>query len=141
MYPILPPDYTVEYDGVLAPVVSQYSVPQKKDFKSLQLFAGAGFRSDWDVSNHWRVAFDFRVNYGIFDPRTDEYTKTKIKLFLYELLANAEICLLNYPSEFHAILNLKKVIKSVRRQLKGTSRQYKPAKYPWAKPSKSKPKG
>ena len=86
VYPILPPDYTVEYDGVLVPEINEYPIAEKKDFRSIQLFASAGFRSDWDVSNHWRVSIDFRVNYGIFDPRTDAYTKNlSTNLALYEL--------------------------------------------------------
>lgn len=73
VYPILPSDYTIVYDGVVSPEVSKYTIAEKKDFKSYQVFALLGFRSDWEISDDWMMSLDFRMNYGIFDPRTDEY--------------------------------------------------------------------
>lgn len=71
--PSLPEGYTLEYDGVLAPVVQNQVNASQENFNSLQVFAGVGLRSDWDVSNHWRVSLDVRLNYGLFDTRTDAY--------------------------------------------------------------------
>ena len=73
VYPILPSDYTIVYDGVVSPAISKYTIADKKDFKSYQVFALLGFRSDWEVSDDWMMSLDVRMNYGIFDPRTDEY--------------------------------------------------------------------
>lgn len=73
VYPILPPSYTVEYDGVLAPEVKGLKMLEKKDFNSLQFFGGLGFRSDWDVTEAWRVSFDVRANYSAMETRTDAY--------------------------------------------------------------------
>jgi hypothetical protein len=73
VYPILPQSYTVEYDGVLAPEVKDLKMLEKKDFNSLQFFGGLGFRSDWDVTEAWRVSFDVRANYSVMETRTDAY--------------------------------------------------------------------
>ncbi len=72
-YPILPSTYVVEYDGVIAPETSELAVLARDDFKRFQVFASAGFRSDWDLSENWRVSLDVRANYAFFDSRTDEY--------------------------------------------------------------------
>jgi hypothetical protein len=73
VYPILPDDYEVEYDGVVSPVVNNYTMLAKTDYRNLQIFADAGLRSDWDINEDWRVSFDFRVCYGLFEPRTNAY--------------------------------------------------------------------
>ena len=73
VYPVLPQDYIVEYDGVLAPPIDDLTIVEKTDFKPFQFFACAGFRSDWDLSENWRISLDMRVNYGITEPRTTGY--------------------------------------------------------------------
>jgi hypothetical protein len=73
VYPILPPDYQVEYDGVVSPKVDNNMMLGRSDHNSLQIFGCAGFRSDWDINENWRVSFDFRVNYGFFEPRNSAY--------------------------------------------------------------------
>jgi hypothetical protein len=86
VYPILPADYQVEYDGVVSPAVNKYSMLEKSDFRNLQVFADMGFRSDWDISDDWRVSFDFRVCYGIFEPRSDAYMdRLNARQTLYDL--------------------------------------------------------
>lgn len=72
-YPILPPDYTVEYDGVLVPNLRDFTLLDKSDFNQLQVYGAIGFRSDWDLSENYRVSFDLRGYYGIFDPRKKGY--------------------------------------------------------------------
>jgi hypothetical protein len=72
---ILPPGYTREFDGVVVPSVKNQTVMRKKDYNAIQLFAGLGIRSDWDLTGHWRISFDFRVNYGLTDSRSSEYLK------------------------------------------------------------------
>jgi hypothetical protein len=72
VYPNLPDEYIVEYDGVLAPEAN-LEILNKNDFKSFQLFALIGLRSDWYFSENWKLSFDFRANYTIFDSRSDNY--------------------------------------------------------------------
>jgi hypothetical protein len=73
VYPALPSDYIVEYDGVLAPKVKNYAMLTKKDYNALQWFGSAGFRSDWDITEAWRISLDVRGNYGVRETRTPEY--------------------------------------------------------------------
>ncbi len=73
VYPVLPPEYIIEYDGVIAPAANNRVMLEKKDFNSLQVFGSGGFRSDWDVSENWRVSLDVRINYGIWEPRSESY--------------------------------------------------------------------
>jgi hypothetical protein len=70
---ILPPGYTREFDGVAVPAIREQTVMRKKDYNPVQLFAGLGVRSDWDFTSHWRLSFDFRVNYGLTDSRSSDY--------------------------------------------------------------------
>jgi hypothetical protein len=65
--------YNVVYDGVVSPEVAQLKTLQKSDFKAIQIFVSVGFRSDWDITDHARVSFDFRANGGVFDPRSSAY--------------------------------------------------------------------
>jgi hypothetical protein len=75
VYPVLPETYTLEYDGVLAPDVNDFTMLEKKDFNPIQFFAAFGFRSDWDVTEAWRVSFDVRANYALLETRNDAYLK------------------------------------------------------------------
>jgi len=65
--------YVIEYDGVVSPARNDFQSVRKSDFKSMQVFASVGIRSDWDITDHARISFDFRANAGVFDPRTEEY--------------------------------------------------------------------
>jgi hypothetical protein len=73
VYPVLPASYTPEYDGVLAPEVDNFTMLRKKDFNPIQFFGAFGFRSDWDVTEAWRISFDIRANYALLETRTDAY--------------------------------------------------------------------
>jgi hypothetical protein len=84
VYPILPPDYIVEYDGVIAPQTNKMQILRTEDFNRFQLFGSFGFRSDWDFKESWRIAFDFRANYGINETRNGAYLaqiRTNEKLY------------------------------------------------------------
>ncbi|HEY0741864.1 MAG TPA: outer membrane beta-barrel protein [Chryseosolibacter sp.] len=84
--PILPSDYVVEYDGVIAPEIKKLEIVSKDDFKPFQFFGSLGFRSDWDFKKSWRVAFDLRANYGFTEPRSDAYlVRAKENQTLYDL--------------------------------------------------------
>ncbi len=72
-YSLLPDTYTVEYDGVVSPLVNNLETLKKTDFKSVQVFGSLGLRSDWDITDHARLSFDLRANGGVFDPRSADY--------------------------------------------------------------------
>lgn len=67
------PGYVIAYDGVFVPQVNKLEYVSKDKFKSFQVFAGLGLRSDFDLSDEWSINFDGRVNFGIFDSRTSAY--------------------------------------------------------------------
>src|SRR5690606_20866109 len=72
-YPSLPSDYMVEYDGVLAPETSSLVIADRDDYNPIQVTFSGGFRSDWDLSDEWRISLDVRINYGLFDNRSSDY--------------------------------------------------------------------
>ncbi len=127
VYPILPDDYVVEYDGVAVPDVSDYPIGTPNDFKSFQLFAGAGFRSDWDVSNHWRVVFDFRVNYGLYEPRTDEYlARLNAYQTLYDLPGKRRDMFVQLSVGISRYIDFEKSDQERKKKLRGSSKKYQP---------------
>lgn len=67
------PGYSSVYDGVFVPEVKDLEYVTNDKFKPFQLFAGIGLRSDFDISEDWSINFDGRANFGIFDPRKEEY--------------------------------------------------------------------
>jgi hypothetical protein len=86
VYNVLPTDYQVEYDGVVSPAVNNLKTLQKTDFKASQFFGSVGIRSDWDVTEHARLSFDFRGNIAAFDPRSSDYLqRSKDNLTIYEI--------------------------------------------------------
>jgi len=141
VYPILPPDYIVQYDGVAVPEVNGYIISEKKDFKSLQIFAAAGFISDWDISNHWRLSIDFRVNYGIYEPRTDAYlTKLNANQTLYDIPGKRRDMFAQLSVGISRYIEFEKSDQERKKKLKGSSKKYKPTHYPYPKPRNRKPK-
>lgn len=142
VYPILPPNYIVQYDGVAVPEVNDYIISEKKDFKSVQAFVAAGFRSDWDVSNHWRVSIDFRVNYGIFEPRTDEYlAKLNANQTLYDIPGKRSDMFAQLSFGISRYIEFDKDDQDRKKKLKGSSKKFKPKVYPYPKPRATKSKG
>jgi hypothetical protein len=73
VYPVLPEDYVVEYNGVVAPDVRNQILAETKDFDPFQIFGSFGFRSDWDVTEGWRISLDVRANYSAFETRNTTY--------------------------------------------------------------------
>lgn len=67
------PGYVVSYDGVFVPDVNNQIYVSKDKFSPIQLFAGLGLRSDFDLNDDWSLNFDGRANFGIFDPRKKDY--------------------------------------------------------------------
>ncbi|MBL0743972.1 outer membrane beta-barrel protein [Chryseolinea lacunae] len=141
-YSILPPGYTVQYDGVMVPEVKDYPISAKSDFRSLQVFAAAGFRSDWDISNHWRVSFDCRVNYGLFDPRTDAYiTKLNSNSTLYDMPGGRRDMFVQLNIGISRYIDFEKSDQERKRNLKGNHKRFTPKSYPGQKTRTSKPRG
>jgi hypothetical protein len=92
VYPILSQEeyknagYSIEFEGVLSPSVNELITLKKSDFKPMQVFVSLGFRSDWDVTDHARVSFDFRANASAFDPRSVDYIdRANANQTLYEI--------------------------------------------------------
>ena len=140
VYPILPDGYTVEYDGVAVPAVQDYIMAEKEDFKPLQVFAAAGLQSDWDISNHWRVIFDLRFNYGLFDPRSDDYlSRVESNQTLYDMSGKRNDMFAQFSVGIARYIEFEKSDQERKKKLKGTTRQYMP-KYPYRKPRSAKPR-
>jgi hypothetical protein len=141
VYSLLPPDYTIEYDGVLTPEVSNYSIAEKKDFRSMQLFAGAGFRSDWDPSNFWRISVDLRMYYGIFDPRTEYYTMAdESSPALYKMPGDRKDVFAQVTVGISRYIEFEKSERERKKKLKGTTKKYKSTQYPGQRSRQSRPK-
>lgn len=140
-YPILPPDYTIEYDGVLTPEVNNRVLGEKSDFRSLQLFVGAGFRSDWDPTDHWRISVDLRVNYGIFDPRTKAFTDHKeTTQSLYEIPGERKDMFAQFTVGIARYIDFEKADQDPKKRFKKSSKKYKPSQYPGRRIRHAKPK-
>lgn len=86
VYPILPDDYTIEYDGVVVPKVNDYQMLSSSDFNKIQFTGALGFRSDWEVTELLKISFDLRANYSFLEPRTTAYlTKVDNHETLYDI--------------------------------------------------------
>jgi Outer membrane protein beta-barrel domain len=72
----VPAGYTVAYDGVYVPTLTNQEYVTKDKFSLFQLFAAVGLRSDFDLNDNWSINFDGRANFGILDPRTSDYIHT-----------------------------------------------------------------
>jgi hypothetical protein len=141
VYSSLPSTYTIEYDGVLTPEVNDLILGDKSDFRPLQIFVGAGFRTDWDPSNHWRISAELRMNYGLFDPRTDPSLRSKeSSSSLYELPGKRRDMFAQFTLGISRYIEFDKSETDRKKKLKGTRRMYKPTQHPASKTRQSKPK-
>ncbi len=140
--PVLPTNYVREYDGVLSPTVKDYSMLAKNDFNSFQFFVGAGFRSDWDVSQSWRISFDLRANYGLLDPRTSVYL-AKVENFqtLYDLPGIRRDMFMQFTIGIAKYKELERKDREKSKSVNGSPKRRTPSRYPSRKPPKSKSKG
>jgi len=69
------PGYSISYDGVFVPQVTNQVYVSKDKFSAFQLFAAIGLRSDFDLNDDWSLNFDGRANFSIFDSRTPAYVR------------------------------------------------------------------
>lgn len=67
------PGYTIAYDGVFVPEVTNQIHVSKDKYNVFQLFGAFGIRSDLDLSEHWSVMLDGRANFAVFDSRNNAY--------------------------------------------------------------------
>lgn len=141
VYPVLPPDYNIEYDGVEVPPVDNYLMAGKSDFKTMQVFAGIGLQSDWDVSNHWRVFFDLRANYGLFDPRTDAYIqRVEAHETLYDIPGTRHDAFAQFSVGIARYIDFEKRDVEKKKKIRSERKGHSTVKYPYRKPRNSNPK-
>ncbi len=123
VYPILPDDYTIEYDGVITPVINDLTMISKEDL-------------------HWRASLDFRVNYGLNDPRNDEYL-IRLNDFqtLYDLPGTRKDTFAQLSIGIARYIDLDKGEQDRRKRIKNEPRHQVPMKYPSKRNRSSKPRG
>jgi hypothetical protein len=137
VYPILPPGYNVDYDGVNVPEVHDYPMLSKNDFQKIQLFGSAGLHSDWDVSNDWRVSFDFRVGYALTDSRTKNYLdRLNAYQTLYDFPGKRREAYAQFSVGISRYIEFDKSDRDRKKKLKG-SKKFTPK----TSPKRSKPRG
>lgn len=135
------PGYTVEYDGVLVPTMKNRSLLKKDDFVSFQLFGGLGFRSDWEISESWRVSFDLRGNVGLFEPRKGSHlVKIKNNETIYEMDGARRDLFLSFNIGIARTVEIEPQEKERQVRKRKETKPYRPKKYPWPGPRNTKPK-
>ncbi len=117
------------------------SISQKKDFRPVQLFAGAGFRTDWDPSNHWRISVDLKLNYGVFDPRSGTYKENlESTVGLYEVATDRRDIFAQFTVGISRYIEFDKSDKERSKKIRGSSKRFKPSQYPGQRVRVGKPK-
>ncbi len=139
------PGYTVYYDGVQVPNINSNSslskLLSKDDFQSFQLFGGIGFRSDWDITEEWRVSFDLRGNMGFLEPRKSTYLdKVKSHQAIYDIYGARKDLFLSLNVGFARTIEIEPKQKEAKIKKHEASKPYQPKKYPWPKPRNTKSK-
>jgi hypothetical protein len=138
-------EYLIEYDGVLTPVVSEGSelskLLTKVDFQKFQIFGGIGFRSDWDITQSWRVSFDLRGNIGALEPRNkDHLDKIKAYQQVYEIAGARRDLFLSLNFGLSRTIEIEPQEKARKIKQRNETKPHKPTRYPWQKPRNKKPK-
>ena len=141
VYPHLPDDYVIQYDGVLAPEQKNLSMLEKKDLKDLQIFGFIGILSDWYLSTAWKVSFDIRGNYSFMDNRSAAYLE-KLKKYetIYDIPGKRRDIILNFNIGVARYIEYEKKDHQQKASRKSNTKKYSGPKYPWPGPRKSKPK-
>ncbi len=118
VYPILPPEYVPQYDGVLVPIVDDYQMLSTSDFNKLQFTGALGFRSDWEINEGLRVSFDLRATYSFLEPRTTTYlNKVNNNETLYDIAGDRKEVFVYFTIGISRTLDLEndKKLKGKRR--------------------------
>ena len=107
--PILPPDYVVEYDGVIVPDIKDMEIVRTENYTRLQLFGSAGIRSDWDVSEKTRVSMDLRGNYGFFEPRAENFLQQiKNNQVIYDIYGKRREIFISFSLGVSRVMELER---------------------------------
>jgi hypothetical protein len=132
------PGYTVQYDGVrISPAINNLKLSKKSDFQSFQLFGGLGFRSDWDITESWRVSFDIRGNMGILEPRNKDYIdKVKDHQAIYDIYGSRRDLFLTFNIGIARTIEIEPQEKERKIRQRKESKPHRPSKYPWPAPRK-----
>jgi hypothetical protein len=135
------PGYDAEYDGVIVPNLNESPLLLKDNFQSFQIFGGIGFRTDWDVTEEWRLSLDLRGNIGALEPRKSEYLdKVKANQAIYDIYGPRRDLFLSFNIGVARIIEIEPKQKEARVRKKQESKMHRPSKYPWPKPRNKKPK-
>ncbi len=135
------PGYTVQYDGVRVPKQNNLELLSKDDFQSFQIFGGIGFRSDWDITEQWRVSFDLRGNAGVLEPRKSEYLdKVKAHEAIYDIYGSRRDLFLSLNIGFARIVEIERKDREKDIKRRRENKPRRPEKYPWPGPRNKKPK-
>jgi hypothetical protein len=141
-YPVLEqlPGYSIEYDGVISPPTNLI-VSTTNDYKPLQFFAGIGLCSDWNIAEHWRVSFDFRVNYGLLESRSNDYL-ARIKRYesIYDIPGKRRESFAQLSIGISRFLDFDKGDRDREKNLKGSKKKFQPKKQVKTKPSRKRTK-
>ncbi len=134
------PGYIVEYDGVLTPNVNR-KLLAKEDFLSFQFFGGLGFRSDWDITESWRVSFDIRGNIGILEPRKSDYLKNiETNKAIYDIDGDRKDLFLSFNIGLARTLQIEAREQERKIKKRQENKPRRPTKYPWPGPRNKNPK-
>lgn len=133
-------EYDAVYDVVYTPNINT-TVAAKENFNSFQLYAGVGFRSDWDISEQWRVTFDLRGNYGLLDPRSKELRKRiENNLQIYDIYGFRRDMFLSFTIGLSRIAEIDIKQKERKIRQRNEAKPNRSTKYPWPKPRNNKPR-
>lgn len=135
------PGYDAEYDGVIVPNLNESPLLSKDNFQSFQIFGGLGFRTDWDVTEEWRLSLDLRGNIGALEPRKSEYLdKVKANQAIYDIYGARRDLFLSFNIGVARTVEIEPKQKEARVRKRQESKMHRPTKYPWPKPRNKKPK-
>jgi len=135
------PGYDAVYDGVIVPNLNDEPLLSKENFQSFQIFGGLGFRSDWDITEEWRVSFDLRGNIGALEPRKSEYLdKVKANLAIYDIYGSRRDLFLALNIGIARTLEIEPKQKQAKIGKRQDQKMHRTTKYPWPKPRNKKPK-
>lgn len=135
------PGYDAEYDGVIVPNLNESPLLSKDNFQSFQIFGGIGFRTDWDVTEEWRLSLDLRGNIGALEPRNSEYLdKVKANQAIYDIYGARRDLFLAFNIGVARTVEIEPKQKEARVKKRQESKMHRPSKYPWPKPRNKKPK-
>ena len=136
------PGYSVQYDGVrITPSMNNRKLLEKSDFQSFQLFGGIGFRSDWDLTESWRVSFDLRGNIGVLEPRKSSYLdQAKDHKAIYDIYGSRRDLFLSFNIGIARTIEIEPKEKERKVRQRKESKPHRPSKYPWPGPRNTKSK-